>query len=278
MVREFFTTNATIPMAPNEHKRTVWNEPEVGARIAGRVTDDFWEIAMTDLWAEYWDGAMEALPSLLSSIERARAGEAAPEREGIEPPADLRGPLVYLQTDVMRRWRCFFELDGSADPPLREHGRGHGWSETLTFSSWLFRSFADSYVSQDWTPSSFWGKAADLARSEEASPVQPFKNGLWLRASQGPLGAEAHAALQTRFSCTSRPYATGATLHHFSQSDDGWIWVVEDDDSSVWWIHGKTDDELLDLARDARELGRLTVPFVADTREGARVLARLHDV
>ena len=210
VVREFFTTLATIPMAPNEYRRTVWNVPEPGATIVGRVTDDEWEVSLPDLWAEYRDGSLETLTSVLTAVERATSA-TGDELDGIAPPSDLRGPLVYLQTDVMRQWRVFFELDGSADPPIHEHHRDRGWSTPRSFSSWLFDAFVYGCVHQDMVPYSFWGKNADLARSEAACPVQPFRNGRWLRASQGPFGAEARAALAslpTHASTRRKPRST----------------------------------------------------------------------
>ena len=274
VVREFFTTLATIPLAPNEYRRTVWNVPEPGATIVGRVTDDEWEVSLPDLWAEYRDGSLETLTSVLTAVERATSA-TGDELDGIAPPSDLRGPLVYLQTDVMRQWRVFFELDGSADPPIHEHHRDRGWSTPRSFSSWLFDAFVYGCVHQDMVPYSFWGKNADLARSEAACPVQPFRNGRWLRASQGPFGAEARAALEERFSSYAREYATKATLYDFSPAEGGWIWIVADEDSSAWWIAGETNDHVVELARAARELGQLTAPLVADTPEGAAVLEQL---
>ncbi|GEN06633.1 hypothetical protein SAMN05443572_104733 [Myxococcus fulvus] len=273
-VREFFTSLATIPMAPNEYPRTVWNAPEPGATIVGRVTDDEWEVSLPDLWAEYREGSLETLPPVLAAVERATSatGDAL---EVITPPSGLRGPLVYLQTDVMRQWRVFFELDGASDPPVHEHHRDRGWSPPRSFSSWLFAAFAGSYVHQDMVPYSFWGKNADLTRSEAACPVQPFRNGRWLRASQGPFGAEARAALEKRFSSYARAYATKATLYDFSPPEGGWIWIVADEDSSEWWIAGETNEHLAALARAARDLGQLTAPLIADTPEGAAVLELL---
>lgn len=271
VVREFFTGLATIPMAPNEYQRRVWNAPEPGAVIVGRVTDDEWEVSLPDLWAEYRDGTLETLTSVLPSVERATDDEL----DGITPPSALHGPLVYFQTDVMRQWRVFFELDGSRDPPVHEHHRDRGWSPPRSFSSWLFEAFLDGYLHQDMVPYSFWGKNADLARSEAACPVQPFRNGRWLRASQGPFSAEAHAALKERFSSYSRAYATKATLHDFSLAAGGWIWIVADEDSSEWWIAGETNEHVVELARAARDLGQLTAPLVADTPEGAAVLELL---
>ncbi|MFY1824518.1 hypothetical protein ACN47A_01265 [Myxococcus fulvus] len=271
VVREFFTVLATIPMAPNEYQRTVWNAPEPGARMVGRVADGEWEVSLPDLWAEYHDGSLETLTSVLAAVERATTDDL----EGLTPPSGLRGPLVYLQTDVMRQWRVYFELDGSGDPPVHEHHRGRGWSPPRSFSSWLFDAFAGPYVHQDMAPYSFWGKNADLTRSEAACPVQPFRNGRWLRASQGPFGAEARAALERRFSSYARAYTTKATLYDFSPAEGGWIWVVADEDSSAWWIAGETNQHVLELARAARDLGQLTAPLVADTPEGAAVLELL---
>lgn len=274
VVREFFTCLATIPMAPNEYRRTVWNAPEPGATIVGRVTDDEWEVSLPDLWAEYHDGALETLTAVLTGVERATHARGG-EFDGITPPGGLRGPLVYFQTDVMRQWRVFFELDGSSDPLVHEHHRERGWVPPRSFSSWLFDAFAGGYVHQDMVPYSFWGKNADLARSEAACPVQPFRNGRWLRGSQGPFSAEARAALEARFSSHARAYATHATLYDFSPAEGGWIWIVADEDSSEWWMTGETNEHLVELARAAKDLCQLTAPLIADTPEGAAALALL---
>lgn len=280
-LREFYSTDVTMPLDEDQEERHLWSEPDPEHRIAGTVDEDRWTISLHGLWREYWEGEFAPLDPVLHAFERAFGGARVDELEALAPPPDEWKPLVFLETDVMRIHRAFVELDGSDDPPIVEHSRENGaWVRTsTTFSQWFFRFIVDASTTQSNVPYSFWGPRANHDASVDCAPVMLFRNGLWLRALGAPLTPSARERLAARLEHHADDGPNDTRIDRFS-ADNGLIQVVTDTEGteearSAWWIGAEDADALTALVRAARETEALTASLLADTDRARAVLARL---
>ena len=196
-VSQFYTTRVRIPLTDG------------GA----------WHLPLPELWREF-SGEAELLPlgEVLAGLERAgRSGSSGPVADPV--PAQWP-PLVYFERDVMAVHHVFFAADGTDDPAVHAHSRDPfqqpGWSrEGERFSGWIFDWFA-SYYDDDQCPASFWGPEATVTfeQAEERHPDLPYRNGLWARAVDLPVGDPVLADLSRRFGpARRRSWAGGATRY-----------------------------------------------------------------
>lgn len=262
---------------------TVRDLYEQDCAISMSDSDELWSMPFNELWSEYIEGEFVSLAALLDRWRKARAGMADPALEGLAPADAAWGPLVYLQSDVMRACHAFIALSDRADPLVYEHVAASGaprWSAPVPLSQWIYAMIRSAYE-QDNVPYSFWGPDADIDASEQDAPIAYHRAGLWLRAWTEPLTRAARAALCRSFEEHSRDTIDGVDQLVLVQ-ESGAIYVRTDDEGAAdgrasLWITASTQRALFALARRANSVLDRSAPWIADTAASQRALEAIDE-
>ncbi|MBW2735164.1 MAG: hypothetical protein JRH20_22510 [Deltaproteobacteria bacterium] len=262
-----------------------------------------WVLPTNELWAEFSQVPPPTLDELLSNIVDAHSSRPhALFSQWDMLPLPTQNPLAWIETDVMRVWHGFVELDGSDDPPVWVHCRDsthastgwtratedHGPVDSNCFSSFMYMLVATSYVA-DQSPWSFFGPETDWSTWDDGSEfaydtmselVKPYENGLWLRARE-PSSAGVMDLLLKSFPAGQRWDLAGDVATHEFLPEQGRIWVTierpESGGISSWWIYAWTADRLFELAQPLWNFETLAGTLHADHGSAQAVLKRLSD-
>jgi hypothetical protein len=233
-VREWYATEGVVPLK----------------QLESALSDDF-----GGLWHKYSNGDHPCpLPAVLEAFERV-------SNTGFQ--GDRFVDVVVADQEC---GYCFFEVDGSDDPPA--------WSEDYrreaadrrrvgdTFSDFLFGWFHDNAIVG---PESH----------------RPFPNGLWLRSPRDEALLPPHV---DHFIDTmeERPHLQkpgGVVQYHFGLPGARLRITTDDcrtaDGRSAWWLDADSPEALADLARRVWHVGGLAKTLRCEAEVGQAVLRAL---